>query len=78
MYTDHIIEVSAKVIAVPDSVCITQHQYGSVIHTSWTIAKVVQSKCGITAQMLLAEPPFRHVLQEYFAWISSTLQEAEQ
>ena len=78
MYNDHIIEVGAKVFAVPDSVSITQHQYGSLIHTSQTIAKVVQSKCGITAQMLLAEPPFRHVLEEFLAWISSTLQEVEQ
>ena len=78
MYNDHIIEVSVKVVAVPDSVSITPHQYGSLIHTSRTIAKVVQSKCGITAQMLLAEPPFRHVLEEFLAWISSTLQEVEQ
>ena len=77
-YNDHIIEVGAKVVAVPDSVSITQHQQGSLIHTSQTIAKVVQSKCGITAQMLLAEPPFRHVFEEFLAWISSTLQEVEQ
>ena len=34
MYTDHMIEVGAKVVAVPDSVSITQHQYGSLIHSS--------------------------------------------
>ena len=28
--------------------------------------------------MLLAEPPFRHVLEEFLAWISYTLQEVEQ
>ena len=51
MYNDHIIEVGAKVVAVPDSVSITQHQYSSLIHSSQTTAKVVQSKCGITAQI---------------------------
>ena len=49
MYNDHIIEVSAKVVTVPDSVSFAQHHYGSLVHSSWTIAKVVQSKCGITA-----------------------------
>ena len=34
MYNNHIIKVGAKVVAVPDSVSITQHQYGSLIHTS--------------------------------------------
>ena len=78
MYTDHMIEVGAKVVAVPHSVSITQRQYGSLIHSSRSIAKAVQSKCGITAQMLVAEPPFRHVLEELLAWISSTVQEVEQ
>lgn len=78
MYTDHIVEVGAKVIAVPNSVNITQHQYGSLIHSSRSIVKAVQSKCGITAQMLVTEPPFRHVLEELLAWISSTVQEVEQ
>ena len=27
--------------------------------------------------MLVAEPPFRHVLEELYAWISSTVQEVE-
>ena len=78
MYTDHIVEAGAKVIAVPNSVNITWHQYGSLIHSSQSIAKAVQSKCGITAQMLVTEPPFRHVLEELLAWISSTVQEVEQ
>ena len=78
MYSDHIIEVGAKVVSVPNSVNITQHQYGSLIHSSRSIAKVVQSKCGITAQMLVAEPPFLHVLEELLAWISSTVKEVEQ
>ena len=78
MYSDHIIEVGAKVVAVPNSVNITQHQYGSLIHSSRNIAKVVQSKCGITAQMLVTEPPFLHVLEELLVWISSTVQEVEQ
>ena len=78
MYSDHIIEVGAKVVAVPDSVAVTQRQYGSLIHSSRSIAKAVQSKCGITAQMLVTEPPFRHVLEELLAWISSTVQEVEQ
>ena len=78
MYNDHITEVGAKVVAVPNSVSITQHQYGSLIHSSRSIAKAVQSKCGITAQMLVIEPPFRHVLEELLAWISSTVQEVEQ
>ena len=78
MYTDHMIEVGAKVVAVPDSVSITQRWYGSLIHSSQSITKAVQSKCGITAQMLVAEPPFRHVLEELLAWISSTVQEVEQ
>ena len=73
MYSDDIIEVGAKVVAVPNSVNITQHQYGSLIHSSRSIAKVVQSKCGITAQMLVAEPLFLHVLEELLAWISSTV-----
>ena len=73
MYSDHIIEVGAKVVAVPDSVSDTQRQYGSLIHSSRSIAKAVQSKCGITAQMLVTEPPFRHVLEELLAWISSTV-----
>ena len=34
------------IVAVPG---ITQHHYGSLIHISRTIAKVVQSKCGIIA-----------------------------
>ena len=78
MYTDHMIEVGAEVVAVPDSVNITQCQYGSLIHSSRSIAKAVQSKCGITAQMLVAKPPFRHVLEELLAWISSAVQEVEQ
>ena len=78
MYSDHIIEVGAKVVAVPNSVNITQHQYGSLIHSSRNIAKVVQSKCGITAQMLVIEPPFLHVLEELLLWISSTVQQVEQ
>ena len=68
MYNDHIIELGAKVVevvAVPNSVSITQHQYGSLIHTSQSIAKAVQSKCGIAAQMLVTEPPFRHVLKSF-------------
>ena len=28
--------------------------------------------------MLVTEPPFRHVLEELLAWISSTVQEVEQ
>ena len=63
MYSDHIIEVGAKVVAVPDSVGVTQLQYGSLIHSSRSIAKAVQSKCGIAAQMLVTEPPFRHVIE---------------
>ena len=78
MYSDHIFEVGAKVVAVPNSVNITQHQYGSLIHFSQNIAKVVQSKCGITAQMLLTETPFLHVLEELLVWICSTVQEVEQ
>ena len=78
MYNDHIIEVGAKVVAVPGSAGITEHRYGSLIHSSRSIAKAVQSKCGITAQMLVTEPPFRHVLEELLAWISSTIQEVKQ
>ena len=63
---------------MPNSVSISEHQYGSLIHSSRTIARAVQSKCGITAQMLVPEPPFRHVLEELLAWISSTVQEVEQ
>ena len=63
---------------MPNSVNITWHQYGSLIHSSRSIAKAVQSKCGITAQMLVTEPPFRHVLEELLAWIFSTVQEVEQ
>ena len=33
-YYDHIIEVGAKVVAVPSSVSISQHHYGSLIHSS--------------------------------------------
>ena len=71
MYNVHIVEVGTKVVAAPNSVNITQHQYGSLIHSSQNITKAVQSKCGITAQMLVTEYPFRHVLEELFAWISS-------
>ena len=70
-YNDHIIEVGAK------GVSISQHHYGSLIHSSRNIAQAVQKKCGITTQMLVAEPPFRHVLEELYAWISSTVQEVE-
>ena len=59
MYTDHMIEVGEKVVAVPNSVSITQRQYGSLIHSSPSIAQA--------AQMLVAEPPFRHVLEELLA-----------
>ena len=34
MYKDHIIEVGAQVVAVPNCVNITQHQYGSLMHSS--------------------------------------------
>lgn len=78
IYNDHMIEVGAKVVAVPGSVNITQHQYGSLIHSSRSIAKAVQGKCGITAQMLVTEPPFIHVFEELLTWISSTVQEVEQ
>ena len=78
MYNDHIIEVGTKVVAVPDSVSISQHEYGSLIHSSQNIAKAVQDKCGITMQILVAEPQFRHVLEELLAWICSTVQEVEQ
>ena len=76
-YNDHIIEAGAKVVAVPSSVSISQHHYGSLIHSSQNIAQAVQKKCGITTQMLVAEPPFRHVLEELYAWINSTVQEVE-
>ena len=60
-YDDHIIEVGAKVVAAPDSADIPQLEYSSLIHFSRTIVKAVQSKCGISARMLVTEPPFRHV-----------------
>ena len=73
-YNDHIIEVGAKVVAVPSSVSISQHHYGSLIHFSLNIAQAVQPRYGITMQMLAAEPPITHVLEELYAWISSTVQ----
>ena len=74
MYNDHIIEADAKVVAVPSSVSISQHQYGSLIHYSQNTAQAVQKKSGITMQMLVAEPSFRHVLEEIYARISLTVQ----
>ena len=68
-YDDHIIEVGAKVVAAPDSADIPQLEYSSLIHSSRTIVKAVQSKCGISARMLVTEPPFRHVLEEFLQWI---------
>ena len=72
MYNDHIIEVGAKVVAVPGSVSINKHQYGSLIHASQNSA---QDKCGITMQVPVAEPRFKHVLEELLAWICLTVQE---
>ena len=68
-YDDHIIEVGAKVIAAPDSADIPQLEYSSLIHSSRTIVKAVQSKCGTSARMLVTEPPFRHVFEEFLQWI---------
>ena len=68
-YDDHIIKVSAKVIAAPDSADIPQLEYSSLIHSSRTIVKAVQSKCGISARMLVTEPPFRHVFEEFLQLI---------
>ena len=72
-YDDHIIEVGAKVVAAPDSADIPQLEYSSLVHSSRTIVKAVQSKCGISARMLVTEPPFRHVFEEFLQWISSTV-----
>ena len=73
MYGDHIIEVRAKVVTAPGSADISQFEYGSLIHSSRTIVKAVQSKCGITARMLVTEPNFRHVFEELLSWISGTI-----
>ena len=78
MYSDHMIEVGAEIVTVSNSISITQRQYGSLIHSSRSIAKAVQNKCGITAQMLVSKPPFTHILEDLLAWISSTVQEVEQ
>ena len=72
MYDDHIIEVGAKVVAAPGSADISQFEYGSLIHSSRTIVKAVQSKCGITARMLVTEPNF-HAFEELLSWISGTI-----
>ena len=64
-YDDHIIEVGAKVVAAPDSADIPQLEYSSLVHSSRIIVKAVQSKCGISARMLVTEPPFRHVLRNF-------------
>ena len=64
-YDDHIIEVGAKVIAAPDSADIPQLEYSSLIHSSRTIVKAVQNKCGISARILVTEPPIRHVFKEF-------------
>ena len=53
MYDDHIIEVGAKVVTAPGSADISQLEYSSLIHSSCTIVKALQSKCDITAQMLV-------------------------
>ena len=68
-HDDHIIEVGAKEVAAPDSADISQLEYSSLIHSSRTIVKDVQSKCGISARMLVTGPPFRHVLEEFLQWI---------
>ena len=73
-YNDHIIEVGAKVVAVPTSVNTSQHHYGLMIHSSLNIAQAVQPRYGITIQIMIAEPPITHVLEELYAWISSTVQ----
>ena len=68
-YDDHIIEVGAKVIAAPDSADIPQLEYSSLIHSSCTIVKAIPSKCGISTWMLVTEPPFHHVFEEFLQWI---------
>ena len=57
-YYDHIIEVDAKVVAAPNLADIPQLENSSLIHSSRTIVKGVQSKCGISTQMLVTEPSF--------------------
>ena len=61
IHSDHIIEVCGKVFAVSDAVVISKPEYSSLIHSSRTIMKVVEKKCGITSQMLFGAPCFGHV-----------------
>ena len=52
IYDDNIIEIVAKVIGEPNTVNITNRNFSSLSNTSRWIIKIVQDKCGITAQML--------------------------
>ena len=52
IYDDNIIEIAAKVIGVPNTVNIARCEFNSLPNTSCRILKVVQDKCGISAQTL--------------------------
>ena len=78
IHSDHIIEVCGKVFAVSDAVAISKPEYSSLVHSSRTIMKVVEKKCGITSQMLFGAPRFGHVLEELLDWISTTVKEVEE
>ena len=78
MYTDHIMEMAAKVVGVPNSVDITQRHYSSLVHTSRDICAVVKRKVGLTNAMLKGQPPFPAVLEELLSWIGDTLDEVDQ
>ena len=73
IHEDYIIEVGAKFVAAPCSTDISHLEYSSLIHSSCIIVKAIQDKCGITARMLVTEPPFLYVFEELLSWISGTI-----